>query len=202
MAGGAGPVVTAALVVAVLPFSLAPYGSSPGPAAAVAGPSVTERLAGLVDLTVRRLLLADEVAAAKFGGGGPITDPERERRLLDAVADLSERTGLARDTGVRFFVAQIEAAKVVQRGLHARWRADSALRPRQRPDLATEVRPRLDRLTLPMVRLLKETTPVRADTGRCRALLGLARLAAEERAGLDGLHREALGSALRPVCTP
>jgi chorismate mutase len=164
------------------------------------GPGSAGGPAGLVDLAVRRLLLADEVAAAKFGGGGAITDPARERRLLDSVAALSAREGLAPEVGVRFFRAQIEAAKVVQRGLHARWRAEPALRPRRWADLATEVRPRLDRLTLPMLRLLKESAPVRAETGRCLALLAAARAAAEQRARLDRLHREALASALSPVC--
>ncbi|GAA4915629.1 chorismate mutase [Nonomuraea thailandensis] len=159
-------------------------------------------LAALVELTVRRLLLADEVAAAKLGDGRPITDPVRERRLLGAVADLAARAGLAPEAGVRFFRAQIEAGKMVQRGLHARWRAHPELRPGRRPDLAAEVRPRLDRLTPPLLRLLKQTEPVRASAGRCRAGLAAALLAVGTRTVLDRLHRDALDAALAPLCSP
>lgn len=159
-------------------------------------------LYGLAELVVERLLLADAVAAAKFGTGTPITDPARERDLLKAVATLSAQTGLAPAAGVRFFRAQIEAAKAVQRGLHERWRAHPHLRPARRPDLATEIRPRLDQLTPRMLLLLEQTEPVRAEPRRCQPILQSARLAAESRAHLDGLHRQALRTALAPVCTP
>ncbi|TDD03843.1 gamma subclass chorismate mutase AroQ [Nonomuraea deserti] len=159
-------------------------------------------MSGLVELVVERLRLADAVAAAKFGGTSPIADPERERALLGRVATLSARTGLPAEAGVRFFRAQIEASKVVQRGLHARWRARPELRPRERPDLAIEVRPRLDRLTPRLLRLLKEAERGRSVPGRCQARLADARLAAQTRARFDGLHRDALRSALIPVCRP
>ncbi|MCK2216141.1 gamma subclass chorismate mutase AroQ [Actinomadura sp. ATCC 31491] len=159
-----------------------------------------EALDGLVGLAVRRLRLADEVAAAKYVTGAPVTDAARERRLLERVGEESAGVGLAPAIGVRFFRAQIEAGKAVQRGLHARWRADPASAPRRPPDLATGVRPRLDRLTLPMVRLLLRLGPLREEPGRCRDALVRAWPAA--RAGLDRLHRDALGVALAPLCAP
>ncbi|MEO3867305.1 gamma subclass chorismate mutase AroQ [Nonomuraea sp. B12E4] len=199
-------VVPGALVAAVLvavPVMLVAVPAVPVPyaptgAGVVVSPAEPASLPGLVDLVVRRLVLADAVAAAKFGGGGPISDPARERELLDSVAALSAGLGLDPEAGVRFFRAQIEASKVVQRGLHARWRAHPALRPRETPDLATEVRPRLDLLTPRLLRLLKQTAP---DRG-CRTRLALARRAAGTRARLDGLHRDALRLALAPVCWP
>lgn len=42
--------------------------------------------AALVPLIVRRLRIADDVAAAKRAEGRPIDDPARERAILDAVA--------------------------------------------------------------------------------------------------------------------
>ncbi|GAA5044631.1 chorismate mutase [Thermocatellispora tengchongensis] len=182
------PLHRPAAAVAITAVLLTPYAPAPPP------------MDGLVESAVQRLLLAGQVAAAKFGGGGPITDPAREREVLDSVAAMSAAAGLAPETGVRFFRAQIEAAKVVQRGLHARWRAHPALRPRERPDLATEVRPRLDALTPRMLRLLKQTEPVRRSAPECHARLAQARHAAEARTPLDGLHRMALNQALRPVC--
>ncbi|MFB4280456.1 gamma subclass chorismate mutase AroQ [Nonomuraea sp. MTCD27] len=166
-------------------------------AAPLAGPS---GLPALAEVAARRLFLADAVAAAKFGGAGPITDPVRERELLASVAATSAEIGLPPDTGVRFFRAQIEAAKLVQRGLHARWRAYPELRPRERPDLATEVRPKLDRLTPRLLELLKATGPVRAIPDRCQETLAVARRAAGTRTRLDPLHRAALRVALTPVC--
>ncbi|MFB9630012.1 chorismate mutase [Nonomuraea helvata] len=180
----------AALITAVL-LALSP---APG------RPKAPDELTELVELTVRRILLADEVAAAKFADASPITDPARERQLLDAVATQSAQAGLAPETGVRFFRAQIEASKLVQRGLHERWRAHPALRPRRWPDLATEIRPRLDRLTPRMLRLLKQTTPVRMTPGRCQAQLRAARATVQSRARLDRLHRDALSLALPPIC--
>ncbi|MEV0235965.1 gamma subclass chorismate mutase AroQ [Nonomuraea sp. NPDC050786] len=157
-------------------------------------------LSELVELIVRRILLAGEVAAAKFAAAVPITDPVRERQLLDAVAVQAARSGLAPETAVGFFRAQIEASKLVQRGLHERWRVHPALRPRRSPDLATAVRPRLDRLTPRMLRLLRQSASVRAVPARCRAQVTAARTIVQSRAHLDRLHRDALNLALPPIC--
>jgi chorismate mutase len=88
----------------------------------------------------------------------------------------------------------------VQRGLHARWRANTASRPTTRPDLATEVRPRLDALTPRILRLLRQTEPLRRVPIACRTAVGLVRKDSEPRTRLDGLHQGALTRALAPVC--
>ncbi|GAA3093362.1 hypothetical protein GCM10020001_006090 [Nonomuraea salmonea] len=99
-----------------------------------------------------------------------------------------------------FFRAQLEAANLVRRGLHARWQAEPALRPQPRPGLAGDLRSRLDLLTPRLLHLLKDTEPVRGVPRRCAPALADARRAAETRARLDRLHREALALALAPVC--
>ncbi|GAB2951145.1 hypothetical protein ACFMQL_40545 [Nonomuraea fastidiosa] len=167
---------------------------------ALPGPAGLEELPELADLTVRRLLLADAVAAAEFGTATLVADPAGQRELLDAVAEHSVEIGLPVPTGVGFFRAQIAAAEHVRRGLHERWRARPALLPHPRSDLAADVRPRLDLLTPRLLRLLKETEPVRGVPRRCTPALAEARRAAETRAGLDRLHRDALTLALAPVC--
>jgi chorismate mutase-like protein len=86
------------------------------------------RLGSLTSLAAQRILLGDKVAAAKFGTDQPIDDPSRERHELDAVAALAAREGVDPDASVRFFRAQIEANKVVQRGLYALW-ADGRCAP-------------------------------------------------------------------------
>ena len=158
-------------------------------------------LGPLTALAVQRILLGDKVAAAKFGTDQPIDDPVRERQELDAVAAMASRAGVDPDASVRFFRAQIEANKVVQRGLYALWTEHPELRPGERPDLDGEVRPELDQITTEIVRQLKATQEVRADTAGCRVLLLEAQLAAEVRFRLDALHRKALTVALRTVCT-
>ncbi|NRQ34735.1 gamma subclass chorismate mutase AroQ [Nonomuraea sp. NN258] len=167
---------------------------------ALSVPFVPSGPQGLAESAVERLLLADAVAAAKLGTGKPITDAARERELLDAVAALSARIGLSPELGTRFFRAQIEAGKAVQRGLHARWRSYGERPPGRRPDLAGEIRPRLDRLTPRLLRRLRQVEPLRANPVRCAAVMDAAGRAAGARAGLDALHRDALRQALVPVC--
>jgi chorismate mutase len=157
-------------------------------------------LGPLTAVAVQRILLGDKVAAAKFGTGRPIDDPVREQQELDAMAAMASREGVDPDASVRFFRAQIEANKVVQRGLYALWTEHPELRPSERPDLATEVRPELDQITAEIMRQLKATRAVRADTAGCREMLLEAQSSAELRFGLDALHRKALTVALRSVC--
>lgn len=190
--------ITAA-VLSALSATTAPAAlSAPEPAAATA--ESRARLAPLVDLAAERLLLADEVAAAKYGTGIPIEDPRREQQVLDTVADLSTASGLDPAVGVRFFQDQIEAGKDVQRGLHERWNEHPELRPAHRPDLGEQVRPRLDRISVEAVRELRATEPVRSPTTRCRTDLAASVLGSVVEHRLDALHGEALGDALSSVC--
>ncbi|MCX2730056.1 chorismate mutase [Saccharopolyspora sp. NFXS83] len=188
-----------AAVLSTLIATTAPAAiSAPEPAAATA--ESRARLAPLVDLAAERLLLADEVAAAKYGTGTPIEDPRREQQVLDTVADLSTSSGLDPAVGIRFFQDQIEAGKDVQRGLHERWNAHPELRPAHRPDLGQEVRPRLDRISVEAVRELRATEPVRSPTTRCQMDLAASVLGTVAEHRLDALHGEALGDALSNVC--
>jgi chorismate mutase len=188
-----------ATVTAATLASAAAYdaGRPAAPSSGAAG-----ELEPLTDIAVRRLLLGDKVAAAKFGTGGPVDDPAREREELGSVAAMARSAGIDPDAAVRFFQAQIEANKMVQRGLHALWTGRPGPRPGERPDLATEVRPELDRITTELMRELKATQYIRGATEECRVLLLRARLAVEARGRLDTLHREALSVALRPICVP
>jgi chorismate mutase len=166
-------------VVTVTAATLAP--SHANATAYDAGPPATPHpgaageLGPLTDIAVRRLLLGDKVAAAKFGTGRPIDDPARERDELGAVAAMARSAGIGPEAAVRFFQAQIEANKMVQRGLHALWTGHPGLRPGERPDLATEVRPELDRITTEIMRELRATRHIRGATEGCRVLLLRAR---------------------------
>jgi chorismate mutase len=152
----------------------------------------------LVTLAVRRLATADEVASAKFGTPRPIDDPARERQVLGAVAQRAPELGVDPTESTRFFGDQIEANKIVQRGLHQLWTAHPELRPAERPDLTKTVRPELDQLTDQIMRALSSTKAVRHAGASCVQHRDQASATAGQ--SLDPLHREALAVALRSVC--
>ena len=156
-------------------------------------------LTSLTELFAERLLLADKVAAAKYGTDLPIDDPARERQILDDVAARAAGLGLDPDSATAVFRDQIEANKLVQRGLYARWDAHPDERPTERPDLAKEVRPALDLITTRLLAALQETAPVRNDASCEPRLYAAAALSAYGHR-LDVLHLKGLGRALPSVC--
>lgn len=174
-------------------------GLSQQPSTSVRPGSPSDPLSGLASLAVQRIMTANQVAAAKFGTHQPIDDPPREQQVLDSVAAASPGMGISLQESAQFFRDQIEANKVVQRGLYQRWTAYPKQRPTDRPDLTKQVRPDLDRLTTDILRQLQATTTVRHAGRQCVAQARQA--LAEEARPLDQLHRDALTVALRSVCS-
>ncbi|MEV5101276.1 chorismate mutase [Streptomyces massasporeus] len=167
---------------------------------APAGRSTTDHgLAPVADLLAQRLLLADKVAAAKYGTGTPIDDPAREAQILTDVRARAAGLGLDPDAVAAVFQDQIEANKLVQRGLHARWDAHPGERPTERPDLAKEVRPALDRITTGLLAALAGTERARAVPS-CGPRLAVASGWSAYTHRLDALHLEGLQRALPSVC--
>ncbi len=156
-------------------------------------------LGPLTDRLVDRLQVGDDVAAAKFGTDRPIDDPVREQQLLDQVRSEATTLGLDPTAAVMVFRDQIEANKVVQRGLFARWTAHPDEAPTVRPDLAV-LRARLDRLTSAILCQLVRTEPLRRAAVACRVQLQLAARSAVTLRQLDTLHRQALATAVTSVC--
>lgn len=148
----------------------------------------------LAELAVRRVMLSDLVAAAKFGTGQQIDDPVREQQIIDAVVAESVRRGMPSEPPARFFRAQIEASKIVQNGLFKRWARHPGERPARTPDLATEVRPQLDLLTEQILGQLHATVELWRPTMLC----GIWRLD-DIVHPLDELHRHAVAVSLRPI---
>ncbi|MFO0928318.1 MAG: gamma subclass chorismate mutase AroQ [Gemmataceae bacterium] len=106
-------------VLAALAFTLAvlalPWRPAAPPAAAV------DRLLARMN---ERLAVMPDVARWKWNMRRPITDPPRERALLDDVARRGAARGLDPAFVRRFFAAQIDAAKEMQQAAIARWTAD------------------------------------------------------------------------------
>ena len=169
------------------------------PTALSGGSSPVADLRELVDLAVQRIQLSDQVAAAKFGTPQPINDPAREQQLLDTVAKTAPDLGVDPGEAGRFVRDQIEASKIVQRGLSAAWMTHPQQRPRTRPNLTTQLRPQLNRITTNLLAALQASRAAR-HARSCPAELSTVSHGAAGQ--LDVLHRDALAVALRSVCTP
>ncbi|WP_055566410.1 chorismate mutase [Streptomyces atriruber] len=169
---------------------------APAQASASVGPYA--QLHPLADLSAQRLATADLVAAAKYGTDSPIDDPARERQVLDAVAAQAKEVGADPEATVRIFRDQIEANKVVQRGLFRRWDADPSRAPKERPDLA-EVRKEINRVNGELVRGIAASSDARTAP-YCGGVLTAAAVHVRHENRLDPLHSVALGRALPSVC--
>ncbi|AUA15657.1 chorismate mutase [Streptomyces sp. SID8382] len=170
--------------------------------AAPAGPAGPARAHGtlrpLVELAAQRVLVADEVAAAKWATDSPIDDPAREREVLDAVARQAEELGADPAATTRIFRDQIEASKVVQRGLYHRWDADPSQAPTERPDLG-RIRLEINRINGELVRAIADSAAVREGPS-CVGRLTAGTVAVVHGRHLDVLHTVALGRSLPSVC--
>ncbi|MEU4468062.1 chorismate mutase [Streptomyces sp. NPDC024017] len=198
--GSALTVLSAVATTAALAFGPAGPATAdthrPAPARQTAA---AHDLTSVTDLIAQRLLLADKVAAAKYGTDTPIDDPVREAQILDDVRARAVGLGLDPDAVAAVFRDQIEANKLVQRGLYARWDANPDERPTERPDLAKEVRPALDRITTGLLAALRETERSRSVPSCGPHLAGAAGWSAYTHR-LDALHLKGLGRALPSVC--
>jgi chorismate mutase-like protein len=113
-------------------------------AAASGGQGAARDLAALID---ERLALVTEVARYKWNTGAAIEDPPREQALLASLRERAAPLGVPQALVERFFTAQIEAAKQLQRELHARWKQQRREKFTGIADLATSIRPGIDRVT-------------------------------------------------------
>jgi len=140
----------------------------------------------LLEVMRQRLLVMNDVAAWKWNHRVEVNDPERERQVLDALRARAKEKGLAPEAAVRFFAAQLDAARLLQQERIAAWQKDNTL-ALARGDLQKELRPRIDRLNDEMLDLLAQTlgngpevlAPVR-DHVRQRAAQALAGLGINE----------------------
>jgi chorismate mutase len=152
----------------------------------------------LTDVAAQRVLLADTVAAAKWGTAAPIDDPVREQVVLDAAATKATQLGVDPVFARVVFTDQIEANKAVQNGLYSQWRAHPDRAPITRPNL-DQVRPILDRITDQLLAELKVTAQIRTEPS-CTGQLTATRHRVERTRHLDPLHEDALIRALSSLC--
>jgi chorismate mutase len=135
--------------------------------------SAIERLQPLVGISARRLAIAEQVALAKWYSNAAVEDKPREAEVIMSAVNEGESKGLDRTFVSNFFRDQIEANKIVQYSLLAAWhRAGRA--PAHRPiDLATAIRPELDKLQMQLIGELSDTADIRASAA-CSAYVAKA----------------------------
>ncbi|WP_250533393.1 chorismate mutase [Caballeronia sp. AZ10_KS36] len=153
----------------------------------------------LIALVSQRLALAEPVARYKWARHEPITDAPREAALLRHVDERARAADIDPDFAQQFFRDQIDASKDVQNALFANWRALKAAPEGSPPDLATDTRPKLDRLTSALLTALSRIEPMRhADDCPLRLADSLARWKHVTR--YDSSMNAPLGRALSHVC--
>jgi cyclohexadienyl dehydratase len=116
--------------------------------AAVAQPSFVDPQAQVREalaLMDERLDLMESVAAWKRAHGSPVSDPARERTILDATVAKAQSLGLAPEPARELFALQIRLAREVQQRFIDQWTA-AGVRPPPARDLNAELRPELDDL--------------------------------------------------------
>jgi chorismate mutase len=114
----------------------------------------------LIGLMRQRLDLMVDVARSKWNSGSSVEDLARERSLADNVAELAPRYGLNPQIAGTFFRAQIEAAKLVESALIARWTLAHTGAFAEAADQLTAIRPKIDRLTAELLAALAAVAPV------------------------------------------
>jgi chorismate mutase len=127
-----------------------------------AAPPANADVDQLLGLMQQRLNLMHDVARWKWNAKQAIADPERERQLLDGLAEKGKKHGLEPAFTRDFFRAQIEAAKLLQQTDFDDWQASGHGRFTDVPDLGKELRPRIDALGDELLGVLARVQAARA----------------------------------------
>lgn len=175
-------------------------GSVPGESRAADGAAGRLR-----EAMIERLGAMPDVARHKWNSHAAVEDPPREKLVVDAAIAEGQELGLA-PSAVRAAVeAQIEAAKIIQAGLIARWSAEQASPFADVPDLATELRPRIQQATAEIVTGLAGSID---ELGRCNVVRDLRVVPAALQAfpaawavAVDGVIAAAVDGK-PPACAP
>ena len=152
----------------------------------------------LLDLMRQRLLVMHQVARWKWNTRQPIADPPREQALLAALLTRSRPHQLDPAFTRAFFSAQMEAAKQLQQADFDQWQAAQHGPFADVPDLATELRPRIDALSDDLLTALATVRPF-LDDAATRNLV-------QQRAAViltgDGITDGIRAAAIEPLTQP
>ena len=127
----------------------------------------------LVETSAQRLVIAEQVALAKWDNGTPVEDASREAVVFASAVRAAESRGLDQTTVANFFRAQIEANKLVQYSLLAEWRRIGKAPDHKPVNLANTIRPELDEVDAALIAELEESAAIRASAS-CHANIAKA----------------------------
>ena len=159
---------------------------------------VPSPLFALVDAAAQRLQTADPVAASKWITGGSISDPARERQVIDAVTAAATTQNVDPEYVERVFRDQISATVGVEYGRFSEWKLDPASAPTAAPNLS-ESRTTIDGLNRTMVDEIAAQWDSLHSPG-CVGDLEAARNAVVGARGLDPLYQRGLMFATGSYC--
>jgi chorismate mutase len=168
----------------------------------VAAQSAIDGLQPLVEASARRLDIAQQVAFAKWDSKTAVEDAPREAQVIMSATREGESMGLDGAYVAGFFLAQIEANKLVQYSLLADWYRAGRAPAHGRINLTTTIRPELDRLQTELVRALTVARAVRTSA-TCHADIARAvgKYLSAHQPDAGTYKKIALDRALAAVCT-
>jgi chorismate mutase len=158
-------------------------------------------LESLIDTSAQRLMLARQVALAKWDSGAAVEDASREEQVVESAVRAGEAKGLDKALVSGFFKAQIEANKIVQYSLLADWQRNGGA-PKHSPiNLVTNIRPELDRMQVELVMELSEISATR-NSRTCRASIAksVGQYTSTHSHDFRGVYAIALDRALATLC--
>jgi chorismate mutase len=163
--------------------------------------TAVDQLRPLVETSARRLILAREVALAKWDNGTAVEDPPREQRVIASAVAEGNSERLDPVVVSNFFRAQIEANKVVQSSLLSTWHRVGKAPDHQTKDLSATIRPQLDEIQKQLIDELVTTAPVRASsTCRLNLASALSRYLTTQQLSPVDVQATALKESLATFC--
>ena len=155
-------------------------------------------LFALVDAAAQRLQTAQPVAASKWTTGGSISDPARERQVLDAVTGAAATQNVDPGYVEGVFRDQIDATVGVEYGYFSAWKLDPASAPTAAPNLS-DSRSAIDGYNRTMVNeIAAQWNSLHSPA--CAGDLEAAKLAVVDSRGFDDLYQRGLTFATRSYC--
>jgi chorismate mutase len=162
-----------------------------------------DQLQPLVGTSAQRLVLAEQVALAKWDTGTQVEDTTREAQVIASAIEAGEPRALDQKVVSNFFRAQIEANKLVQYSLLAEWRRAGKAPDHAPINLAGKIRPELDQVQTALIAELAETSSVRASVS-CYTDVAKAvgNYVSAHKNSFSSLKTIALDRAMAAACTP
>ena len=161
----------------------------------------TDQLQQLVETCAQRLVIAEQVALAKWDTGTPVEDVSREAQVIASAVRAGESRGLDQARVSNFFRAQIEANKLVQYSLLADWRRAGKAPDHTPVNLANTIRPGLDQVQTKLIAELVKTEGIRAGTScPTNVAMAVGKYVSAQKSSFNTLKAIALDRAMAAAC--